>query len=51
MHMIPVGTDIMASNEKTALENRDFFDRYGIYVINLMSAPGAGKTSVLEQTI
>ena len=51
MHMIPVGTDIMGSNEKTALENRDFFDRYGIYVINLMSAPGAGKTSVLEQTI
>jgi len=51
MHMIPVGTDIMASNEKTALANREFFDRYGIYVINLMSAPGAGKTSVLEQTI
>src|SRR6476619_302955 len=51
MHMIPVGTDIMSSNEKTALENREFFDRYGIYVVNLMSAPGAGKTSVLEQTI
>lgn len=51
MHMIPVGTDIMSSNEETALENREFFDRYGIYVVNLMSAPGAGKTSVLEQTI
>lgn len=51
MHMIPVGTDIMTSNEETALENREFFDRYGIYVINLMSAPGAGKTSVLEQTL
>jgi len=49
--MIPVGTDIMSSNEETALENREFFDRYGIYVVNLMSAPGAGKTSVLEQTI
>jgi hydrogenase nickel incorporation protein HypB len=51
MHMIPVGTDIMTSNEETALENREYFDRYGIYVINLMSAPGAGKTSVLEQTL
>ena len=51
MHMIPVGTDIMSSNEETALENREFFDRYGIYVVNLMSAPGAGKTSVLEQTV
>lgn len=51
MHMIPVGTDIMSSNEETALENGEFFDRYGIYAVNLMSAPGAGKTSVLEQTI
>src|SRR6476646_10581546 len=51
MHMIPVGTDIMSSNEETALENREYFERYGIYVINLMSAPGAGKTSVLEQTV
>ena len=51
MHMIPVGTDIMSSNEETAAENREFFDRHGIYVVNLMSAPGAGKTSVLEQTI
>ena len=51
MHMIPVGTDIMLSNEETAIENREFFDRYGIYVVNLMSAPGAGKTSVLEQTV
>src|SRR6476620_4262385 len=51
MHMIPVGTDIMSSNEEMALENREYFERYGIYVINLMSAPGAGKTSVLEQTV
>lgn len=51
MHMIPVGTDIMSLNEETALENREYFDRHGIYVVNLMSAPGAGKTSVLEQTI
>lgn len=51
MHMIPVGTDIMASNEETADENREFFDRYGVYVVNLMSAPGAGKTSLLEKTI
>ena len=51
MHFIPVGTDIMQSNEETAAENREFFDKYGIYVVNLMSAPGAGKTSVLERTI
>ncbi len=51
MHMIPVGTDIMEANERTAAENREFFKANGIYVVNLMSAPGAGKTSVLERTI
>ena len=51
MHKIPVGKDIMGANEETAAENRFFFDTHGIYVINLMSAPGAGKTSVLEATL
>src|SRR6476661_3733524 len=51
MHKIPLGTDIMQVNDESAAENKDFFYRYGIYVVNMMSAPGAGKTSVLEQTI
>ena len=51
MHLIPVGRDVMAVNEETAAENREFFQRHGIYVINIMSAPGAGKTSLLEKTI
>ena len=51
MHMIPVGTNIMQLNEETAAENREFFARNGIFVINLMSSPGAGKTSVLEKSI
>lgn len=51
MHKIPIGEDIMGANEETAAENRAFFDTHGLYVINLMSAPGAGKTSLLEATI
>jgi hydrogenase nickel incorporation protein HypB len=51
MHLIPVGTDIMHANEEAANENRQFFDRNRVYVVNLMSAPGAGKTSVLERTL
>jgi hydrogenase nickel incorporation protein HypB len=51
MHKIPIGKDIMGANEETAAENRDFFDAHGLYVVNLMSAPGAGKTSLLEETI
>ena len=51
MHMIPVDTDIMAANQHWADDNREAFLRHGIYAVNLMSAPGAGKTSVLEKTI
>jgi len=49
--MIPVETDIMAANQHWADDNREAFIRHDVYTVNLMSAPGAGKTSVLEKTI
>ena len=51
MHMIPVETDIMQANQHWADDNRVAFLRHSVYAVNLMSAPGAGKTSVLEKTI
>lgn len=51
MHDFPIGTNIMDVNERIAAENRNLFDSYGVFAINVMSAPGAGKTSVLERTI
>ena len=51
MHMIPVETDIMQANRHWADHNRDAFLENDVYTINLMSAPGAGKTSVLERTL
>lgn len=51
MHRIEVGTNILQANEEIALENKEVFRRHGIFVVNVMSAPGAGKTSVLEETI
>jgi hydrogenase nickel incorporation protein HypB len=48
---VKVITKILEANDRIALENRNIFDENGIFVINLMSAPGAGKTSLLEQTI
>jgi hydrogenase nickel incorporation protein HypB len=51
MHMIPVETDIMQANQNWADDNREAFLRHGVYAVNLMSAPGAGKTTVLEKTI
>jgi hydrogenase nickel incorporation protein HypB len=49
--MIPVDTDIMQANKHWADDNREAFVRHNVYAVNLMSAPGAGKTSVLEKTI
>jgi len=51
MHKIDVGANVLRANDEIARENREIFKKYGIFVVNLMSAPGAGKTSVLEETI
>jgi hydrogenase nickel incorporation protein HypB len=48
---VKVVTRILEANDRIALENRKRFDSAGVFVINLMSAPGAGKTSLLEKTI
>ena len=48
---VKVATKILEANDRIALENRRLFDRAGLFVINLMSAPGAGKTSLLEKTL
>ncbi|HEC35252.1 MAG TPA: hydrogenase accessory protein HypB [Anaerolineae bacterium] len=33
------------------MENRHLFDERGVFVLNIMAAPGAGKTSLIERTI
>jgi len=48
---VPVVRNILQANERLASENRRRFDEAGIFVLNLMSSPGAGKTSLLEKTI
>jgi len=48
---VPVVRNILQANERIAAENRRRFDEAGMYVLNLMSSPGAGKTSLLEKTI
>lgn len=48
---VTVVKNILEANERIAAENRKFFDQKGLTVINLMSSPGAGKTSLLERTI
>lgn len=41
----------MKSDEDMASKNREIFKSYHMPVINMMSSPGSGKTTVLEKTI
>ena len=42
---------ILANNDELARHNREHFDDLNTWTVNLMSAPGAGKTSLLEKTL
>lgn len=48
---VQVVEDILSANEQIALTNRRLFDEKGVFVLNIMAAPGAGKTSLIERTI
>ena len=48
---ISVVRDILEANDRIAQQNRALFNENSLLVINLMSSPGAGKTSLLERTI
>jgi len=48
---IEVITAILGENDRVAAHNRAHFDAHGVLALNLMSSPGAGKTSLLEATI
>jgi hydrogenase nickel incorporation protein HypB len=43
--------NILGANELLARKNRNIFSAQGLLVINLMSSPGSGKTTILEKTI
>jgi hydrogenase nickel incorporation protein HypB len=42
---------ILGANDRIAAENRSIFDTAGIIAFNFMASPGAGKTSLIEQTV
>jgi hydrogenase nickel incorporation protein HypB len=48
---IRIVEEVLDANNTIARANRDDFDRAGVTVVNLMSAPGAGKTSLLEHVV
>ena len=48
---IPVIRNVLEANEKLSARLKEHFARHGILTLNLISSPGAGKTSLLERTL
>ena len=48
---IRIAEDALDANTTIAQANRADFDRADVRVVNMMSAPGAGKTSLLERVL
>jgi len=48
---IPVVERILSANDKLAEENQSRLDASNVFGVNLMASPGAGKTSLIEQTL
>ena len=48
---IAVETDLLAKNRRFAEVNRQLFAARGLFVLNLVSSPGSGKTAILERTL
>ncbi len=49
--LVEVRQSILAKNEKLAERNRGFFHARGLLVLNVLSSPGSGKTTFLQETL
>ncbi len=48
---IDLSKPILDRNERLAADNKARFDAHGVFVLDLMASPGAGKTSTILATI
>lgn len=48
---VEVKENILSANDLIAQKNRQALDQAGVFSINLMASPGAGKTSLIEHTV
>jgi hydrogenase nickel incorporation protein HypB len=51
MSVITIERKVLEKNDAIAQQNRELFARHGVFALNLVSSPGAGKTSLLEKTL
>jgi hydrogenase nickel incorporation protein HypB len=50
-HVVRLERAILAKNDRFAEQNRAYFRARRVLAVNLMSSPGAGKTSLLERAV
>jgi hydrogenase nickel incorporation protein HypB len=48
---VSVVENILSANDRLAASNRERLDAAGVFAINLMASPGAGKTSLIIRTV
>ena len=51
MSIITIERKVLEKNDELATKNRELFQRHGVFVVNIVSSPGSGKTSILERTL
>jgi hydrogenase nickel incorporation protein HypB len=51
MSVITIERKVLEKNDEIARQNRSLLERHSIFAINIVSSPGAGKTSLLERTL
>ena len=50
-HRVTVVENVLSANDRLAADNRRRLDEAGLFAINLLASPGAGKTSLVERTV
>jgi hydrogenase nickel incorporation protein HypB len=48
---IEIARKVMEANQAVADQNRRLFQKNAVFVVNVMSSPGSGKTTTLEKTL
>lgn len=51
MAIITIERKVLAKNDEIAAMNRALFAQHGLFVLNIVSSPGSGKTSLIERTL
>jgi len=51
MSVITIERKVLEKNDEIASKNRELFQHNGVFVLNMVSSPGSGKTSIVERTL